>query len=67
MMIFNEVFVTYDDNDDVKEVFVIFDDKVELNELFVTRLFNADVKLLPDMHKSPVIFLSLLIYHNGIY
>ena len=37
-MIFNEVFVSYDDNDDVKEVFVIFDDKVELNELFVTRL-----------------------------
>ena len=29
MMIFNEVFVSYDDNDDVKEVFVIFDDKVE--------------------------------------
>ena len=58
MMIFNEVFVTYDDNDDVKEVFVIFDDKVELNELFVTRLFNADVKLVPDLHKSLVISLS---------
>ena len=67
MMSINEVFVTYDDNVDVTEVFVIFEDKVELNELFVTRLFNADVKLVPDLHKSPVIFLSLLIYHNNIY
>ena len=50
--------MTYDDIDVVKDVFAIYDDKVELNELFVTRLVNADVKLVPDLHKSPVIFLS---------
>ena len=50
--------MTYDDNDDVKEVFVIYDDKVVLEALFTTRLFNADVKLVPDLHKSLVISLS---------
>ena len=53
-----EVFVTYDVNEDVKEVVVIFDDKVEINELIVTKLFKADVKLVPVLLNSPVTKIS---------
>ena len=57
-MIFNEVFVTYDDNDDVKEAFGMYVDKVVLEVLLTTKLFKTDVKLVPDLHKFPVISLS---------
>ena len=57
-MIFNEVFVTYDDNDDVKETFGMYVDKVVLEVLLTTKLFKADVKLVPDLNKFSVISLS---------
>ena len=57
-MIFNELFVTYDGNDDVKEAFGMYVDKVVLEVLLTTKLFKADVKLVPDLHKFPVVSLS---------
>ena len=58
MMIFNEVLVTYDDIDDVKEVIVMYVDKVVFEVLLTTKLFKADVKLVPDLNKFSVISLS---------
>ena len=58
LMNFNEVFVSYDGNDDAKEVIVMYVDKVVFEVLLTTKLFKADAKLVPDLHKFPVISLS---------